>query len=130
MTNFLGSKQVAEEVAQRAQKVVPAYKRFLEDKGLKPGEPFERLPQMDKESYALAYPFEELLADEATMDKVYQSLVQSLGRVQPIFLNYWQNIYSDWDDDPNKRILRLNLLPWPTLSQATETSIKQRGIVK
>ena len=64
MTNFLGSKQLAEEVAQRAQKVVPAYKRFLEDKGLKPGEPFERLPQSDKESYALAYPFEELLADD------------------------------------------------------------------
>ncbi len=64
MKNFLGSKQLAEEVAERAQKVVPAYKRFLEDKGIKVGESFERLPQSDKESYALAYPFEELLTDD------------------------------------------------------------------
>jgi len=61
--------------------------------------------------------------DQGTVDKVYQLLVQSLGKVQPIFLNYWRNVYSAWDNEPTQRILQLNLLPWPTLSQATETSI-------
>ncbi len=68
--------------------------------------------------------------NKAIIDQVYHSLVQTLGQVQPEFLDDWQNIYSDWDKDPTKRICRLNLLPWPSLSQATETSIKQRGIVK
>ena len=68
--------------------------------------------------------------DKAMIDRVYHSLVQMLGKVQPEFLDDWQNIYSAWDKEPTKRILRLNLLPWPALSQATETSIKQRGIVK
>ena len=64
LKNSLGSKETAEKVAWRVQQVVPAYKRFLEKHGLKLGEPFERLRQSDKESYALAYPFEELLADD------------------------------------------------------------------
>ncbi|NER19970.1 MAG: hypothetical protein F6J86_19595 [Symploca sp. SIO1B1] len=71
---------------------------------------------------------QEVSPDQGTVDKVYQLLVQSLGKVQPIFLNYWRNVYSAWDNDPTQRILQLNLLPWPTLSQATETSIKYRGI--
>jgi len=57
LKNTLGSKETAEKVAQRAQQVVPAYKRFLEKQGFKTGEQFEQLPQSDKESYALAYPF-------------------------------------------------------------------------
>ena len=68
--------------------------------------------------------------DEVISDRVYYSLMKSLGRFQINFFNKWRNIYSAWDQDPTKRILRLNLLPWPSLSQATETSIKQRGIVK
>jgi len=62
LKNTLGSKETAQQVAQRAQEFVPAYQRLLEKHGLKAGEPFERLPQLDKESYILAYPFEELLA--------------------------------------------------------------------
>lgn len=69
-------------------------------------------------------------ADEATIDLVYHSLVQTLGRLEPGFLEEWKNRYSAWDNDPTKRVLRLNFLPWPGLSQATEQSIKQRGIVK
>ena len=62
--NSLGAKEIAEQVAQRAQQFVPAYKHFLETQGVKGGEAFEQLPQSDKESYALAYPFEQLLADD------------------------------------------------------------------
>ncbi len=68
--------------------------------------------------------------DRAIVDRIYHTLVQMLGKVQPEFLDDWQNVYSQWDRDPTKRILRLNLIPWPSLSQKTETSIKQRGIVK
>jgi len=73
---------------------------------------------------------QSVVADEATIEQIYKFLMQNLGRVQPEFLDDWKNIYSVWDSDPTKRILKLNLLPWPSLSQATETTIKQRGIVK
>ncbi len=64
LKNTLGSKATAEQVARRVQNSIPAYKSFLEKHGLKAAERFDRLPQMDKESYALAYPFEDLLADD------------------------------------------------------------------
>jgi phenylacetate-CoA ligase len=73
---------------------------------------------------------EGISPEEATNNRVYYALMQSLGRVQPIFLNFWQNIYSAWDSDPEKRILRLNFVPFPGLSQATETTLQQRGIVR
>nr|WP_211175861.1 hypothetical protein [Brasilonema sp. UFV-L1] len=72
---------------------------------------------------------QDISPDKAMIDRVYYSLMQSLGRFQPIFLTYWQNIYSAWDNDPTKRILRLNFIPWPGLSQTTKTTIKQRGII-
>jgi phenylacetate-CoA ligase len=64
LKNYLGSKEIAEQVAQRAQQVIPAYKHYLKIQGFKPTEPFEQLPQLDKESYILAYSFPELLADD------------------------------------------------------------------
>jgi len=73
---------------------------------------------------------QSLTPDETMIDRVYYSFMKSLGEFQPIFLNYWKNIYSAWDNDPTKRILRLNFIPYPGLSQATEKTIKQRGIVK
>jgi phenylacetate-CoA ligase len=66
--------------------------------------------------------------DREKVDLVYYSLVKTLGRLEPSFLEDYKNIYCLWDADPTKRILRLNFLPWPSLSQTTETSIKQRGI--
>ena len=72
----------------------------------------------------------EVSPNAAIFDRIYYSLMKSLAQSQISFLNKWRNIYSNWDKEPSKRILRLNLLPWPALSQATETSIKQRGIVK
>ncbi|MBD1882017.1 hypothetical protein [Coleofasciculus sp. FACHB-T130] len=68
-------------------------------------------------------------SDEAVSDRVYYSLVKTLGQVQPEFLDDWKRVFSAWDNVPNKRILRLNFLPWPNLSQNTEKTIKQRGIV-
>ncbi|MBV8885035.1 MAG: hypothetical protein JO235_13710 [Chroococcidiopsidaceae cyanobacterium CP_BM_RX_35] len=60
----LGSKETAEKVVERARRVVPAYKHYLETRGFKVGEPFDQLPQSDKNFYILAYPFQELLAEE------------------------------------------------------------------
>jgi len=68
--------------------------------------------------------------DQATTERVYHSLVQSIGRVNPEFMNKWKAVYSAWDSDPEKRIFRLNFVPFPGLSQTTETTIKQRGIVR
>ncbi|HIK12651.1 MAG TPA: hypothetical protein IGS52_20735 [Oscillatoriaceae cyanobacterium M33_DOE_052] len=61
---------------------------------------------------------------------IYHQLVQFLGRTQPVFLAKWKNDYSHWDADPDKRVLKLHFSPWPSLSQTTEYSIKQRGILR
>lgn len=66
--------------------------------------------------------------DGKALDRVYNRLVQALGQVQPEFLDDWQNVYSPWDRDPGKRILRLNPLAWPALSEATEKGIKPRKL--
>lgn len=68
--------------------------------------------------------------DQEKIDRVYYSLVKTLGRLEPYFLEAYKNLYSIWDNDPTKRIFRLNFLSYPSLSQTTETSIKQRGIVR
>ena len=67
--------------------------------------------------------------DREVIDRVYYSFMQSLGKLQPIFLSYWQNIYSAWDNEPEKRILKLNFITFPGLSELAKTSIKQRGII-
>ncbi|MBW4619086.1 MAG: hypothetical protein KME17_06975 [Cyanosarcina radialis HA8281-LM2] len=61
--------------------------------------------------------------------RVYRSLIDSIGELEPFFSIDWQNIYSHWDNHPDLRVLKLNFLPWPSLSQLTETTIKQRGIL-
>ncbi|MBV8887503.1 MAG: hypothetical protein JO235_26385 [Chroococcidiopsidaceae cyanobacterium CP_BM_RX_35] len=66
--------------------------------------------------------------DDATVDVVYDSVVQNLGRIQNEFLADWRNIYRVWDNVRSKRILRLNFVPWPGLSQGMEKTIKHRGI--
>lgn len=68
--------------------------------------------------------------DSALLDRLYDQLVRALGRVQPEFLTDWQNIYRQWDNDRERRVLRLTALEWPTLSQRLATSIKHRGIRK
>ncbi len=64
---------------------------------------------------------------DALPGHIYPKLIESIGRVQPEFQQDWENIYKRWDDDIDKRILKLELVPWPTLSEGD--SIKQRGIV-
>ena len=59
-------------------------------------------------------------------DKVYRLLIQSLGRVQPEFMNDWQNFYKVWDKDPTRRIIEINYYKWPEMSR--QISIKHRGI--
>ncbi|MEH2287481.1 hypothetical protein [Nostoc sp.] len=56
--------------------------------------------------------------------------MQTLAQLESYFLEAWKNVYSAWDNDSSKRILRLNFIPWPGLSDATEQTIKQRGIVQ
>lgn len=72
----------------------------------------------------------EVTPDGPTADTLYARLVQALGRQQPEFLDDWRNVYSAWDADPKRRILQLDLMPWPALSQTLGTSAKQRGIQK
>ena len=73
---------------------------------------------------------ESVALDAAGLDRVYARLVRDLGRVQPEFQSDWQNIYRQWDADPERRILRLKTTAWPHLSQRQETDIKKKGILK
>jgi phenylacetate-CoA ligase len=69
------------------------------------------------------------VSDAAAIDRrVYASLVGTLGRLQPEFFEDWRNMYQLWDDDPDRRILRLDYHCWPTLSRSLETQPKAPGI--
>ncbi|MEH1874299.1 hypothetical protein [Nostoc sp.] len=50
-------------------------------------------------------------SDAITLNRVYHSLVQTLGQLESYFLEAWKNVYSAWDNDSSKRILRLNFIP-------------------
>ncbi len=66
---------------------------------------------------------------ESIAESIYPLLFQPLGRVQPEFKDDWSSIYRTWDDEPKKRIFKLELAPWPELSRSLENKIKQRGIL-
>lgn len=60
-----GDPQAAREVALRAFKEVPAYRRFLREQGARAslrGEDWRRLPVMDKRNYCLRHPYLDLIA--------------------------------------------------------------------
>ena len=61
---------------------------------------------------------------------IYPRLVQALGQAQPEFRDDWASIYRTWDNDPARRILKLDLVPWPEMSRGLEGKIKQRGIAR
>lgn len=65
--------------------------------------------------------------DTQATNQVYAGLVRELGCVQPEFLDDWRNVYSAWDDNPAKRILRLKPVRWPELSGKLEKVVKHRG---
>jgi phenylacetate-CoA ligase len=69
----------------------------------------------------------ELETSGSPAEDPYPRLVQALGRVQPEFRDDWSSVYRVWDDDPARRVLRLEFIPWPGLAQST--AIKSRGIV-
>lgn len=58
---------------------------------------------------------------------IVKSLVSALRKLSSSFNRDWQNIYSQWENDPHQNIVRVNLVPYPALSQTTENSIKFRG---
>jgi phenylacetate-CoA ligase len=60
---------------------------------------------------------------------VYYALIKSLNEIEPLFASDYKNLYFHWDNEPTQRVLKLNFLPYPALSQATEHQIKQRGII-
>ncbi|MCP5063421.1 MAG: hypothetical protein GY936_13295 [Ignavibacteriae bacterium] len=72
----------------------------------------------------------DVVNNKIVEDKIYMKLIKSLGIVQPEFLDDWKNVYSVWDEDPKKRILKINLLDWPYLSEKIQNDIKHRGIIK
>jgi phenylacetate-CoA ligase len=56
--------QIANSVAARARERVPAYRSFLEARGVPDGAPFSELPIIDKSSYLIPAPYADLLADD------------------------------------------------------------------
>jgi phenylacetate-CoA ligase len=70
----------------------------------------------------------EVSIDGALAETLYAQLVRSLGTAQPEFLDDWRNVYSAWDQHPDRRVMRLTLVPWPTMSSGAEARIKQRGV--
>jgi len=67
---------------------------------------------------------------EEVIEAIYPKLIQALGRVQPEFQDDWASIYRTWDGDPDQRILKLDLMPWPEMSRGLESKIKQRGVLQ
>ena len=60
----LGWVQTASSVAARARERVPAYRSFLEARGVPDCDEFAQLPITDKASYLIPSPYTELLADD------------------------------------------------------------------
>ena len=63
------------------------------------------------------------------LDHLYPQLIQAIGRAQPEFLDDWSNIYAAWDNDPARRILKLEATPWPRLSERNQGDIKRHSII-
>src|SRR5262249_35452120 len=68
--------------------------------------------------------------DAPTDRVIYNELVRTLGRVQPEFMDDWRNVYQRWDDDPKLRILQLEYVAWPELSQLEPERIKHSGLAR
>lgn len=61
---------------------------------------------------------------------IYTHFVSELSQVQPEFEGDWQNMYSEWDADPERRIVRIRYHVWPALSKEIESKTKHVGIQK
>jgi phenylacetate-CoA ligase len=60
----IGSRELAENVACRTRAQTPAYRKFLEERGVPSEALFENLPLTDKATYLKASLFEELVGDD------------------------------------------------------------------
>jgi phenylacetate-CoA ligase len=79
-----------------------------------------------RQRLALTLEFRAAPIASGMLDDVYEKLVAGLGKVQPEFQEDWQNVYRAWDEDRQHRILKIEPVQWPGLSDAV--AIKQRGI--
>ncbi len=62
-------------------------------------------------------------------ETIYHVIVDRFCLIKEDFKEGWQKFYSVTDKIPEKRIIRLNLLPYPSLSKEEEKQIKHKGIV-
>lgn len=83
--NSLGSREIAEAVAQRTQKSIPAYRSFLQQNKIAGETRFDDLPYTDKESYILAHPF----ADDS--EEIFEVFRSSGSSGNPL---YWLGMKS------------------------------------
>lgn len=60
----VGSQELARSVAQRAWREVPAYRNFLEARGISEGFAFEAAPPTDKQSYLATAQFTDLVGSD------------------------------------------------------------------
>jgi phenylacetate-CoA ligase len=87
----------------------------------------QSIQQDNRQRLELTLEYKDPAADTHELsERIYPRLISAIGRAQPEFLQDWENIYKRWDNDPDKRILKLKMVSWPQLSQTN--SIKQRGI--
>ncbi|MEA5575651.1 hypothetical protein [Anabaena sp. UHCC 0451] len=62
-------------------------------------------------------------------EEIYHIIVQQFCILKGDFKQGWETVYSVTDNIPDKRIIRLNFLPYPSLSEKEEKNIKHQGIV-
>ena len=60
----LGSLNNAQAIAGRVERAVPAYRQFIGQREWTPGNPFPARPVMDKTSYLLVFPFDQLVGED------------------------------------------------------------------
>ncbi|RZI46086.1 hypothetical protein [Candidatus Finniella inopinata] len=60
---------------------------------------------------------------------LYQKIIEGLCDLQHEFKKDYEEIYKQFDQDPEKCVLRLGLCKWPELSQELFKKTKRRGLV-
>jgi hypothetical protein len=63
-------------------------------------------------------------------EEIYYIIIHQFCLIKGDFKQGWETVYSVTDNIPDERIIRLNFLPYPTLSQKEEKNIKHQGIIR
>jgi phenylacetate-CoA ligase len=66
--------------------------------------------------------------DAAAEQFVYNTLIETIGRLQPEFRGDWETVYRHSDSDPSRRILQIEWCDWPELSHADANVAKQVSV--